>query len=410
MQQIAPPSRSNRDDSSSLAGTFLAMSSRMRCLFARLVFAASTALLSVTTPAAEADVPAAVNSAANTFVLDPAFVGASIGVWRNGREWTFGYGSTSRDSNELPNALTLYPIASITKTFAGSLLALAAVEGKLSLEDDVRKHLRGDFANLEFEGHPVRLRDLLNHRSGLPFLLPDRAELRPGFQGEPIERFAQRLDEAWRNYTRADFLVDLRNVTLDTVSGEKFAYSNSAAQLAGYVLENVEGVTFEQLLLKKIARPLRMRDTAITLSSSQRKRLASGYEGNVSWPPPPAALQAAGALKSTVADMLRYLRWHAEEKTAAVVLSHQATFREGNYSAALNWQILESRTSERDSRRLIWQEGNLPGYTSYLVFEPELGIGIVVLTNESGKSSSKRISTLCNSILKALDERSALLP
>jgi CubicO group peptidase (beta-lactamase class C family) len=382
----------------------------MRCLFVRLLFAASAALLSVTTHAAQVGVPTAVNTAAKTFALDPAFVGASIGVWRKGTEWTFGYGSISRDRSELPNARTVYPIASITKTFTGSLLAIAAVERKLSLDDEVRKYLQGDYANLEFEGQAVRLRDLLNHRSGLPFLLPDRPDLRPGFQGEPIERFAQRLDEAWRNYTREDFLVDLRKVTLETAPGEKFAYSNSAAQLAGYVLENVEGVTFEQLLLKRISRPLRMRDTAITLSSSQRKRLARGYEGDVSWPPPPAALQAAGALKSTVADLLRYLRWHAEEKAAAVVLSHQPTFRQGNYSAALNWQILESQTSERGSPRLIWQEGNLPGYTSYLLFEPELAIGIVVLTNESGKTSSQRISALCNSILKALDERSALLP
>jgi CubicO group peptidase (beta-lactamase class C family) len=371
----------------------------------RITVVALAALLPVIAPAADVNVSAVVNSAAKVFAADPAFVGASIGVWQNGKESTFNFGSTTRDGKHRPTARTLYPIASITKTFTSSLLATEAIDGKLSLEDDVRKYLRGDFANLEFDGHPVRLRDLLNHRSGLPFVLPARAELVPGFQDEPIERFVQRLDEAWRGYTRADFLADLGRVQLDGVPGEKFRYSNAAAQLAGYVLENIEGVTFDQLVQRKLSRPLGMHDTAVALTAPQRKKLVRGYEGTISLPPPNETLQAAGGLKSTVADLLKYLRWHAEEKAPAAVLSHQATFRQGNYSAGLNWQILEN-----DGRRLIWQEGNLPGYTSYLLFEPELGIGIVMLTNESGRSSSHRISTMCNTILKALDERSILVP
>jgi len=281
-----------------------------------LAFAALAALLPVTARAADVDVSTVVNSAAKVFAADPAFVGASIGVLRNGKESTFNFGSMTREGNHRPTARTLYPIASITKTFTGSLLATEAIEGKLSLEDDVRKYLRGNFANLEFDGHPVRLRDLLNHRSGLPFVLPDRPDLLPGYQAEPIERFVQRLDEAWRDYTRADFLADLGRVRLDGVPGEKFRYSNAAAQLAGYVLENIEGVTFDQLLQQKLARPLGMHDTAIVLTASQRKKLARGYEGTISLPPPNETLQAAGGLKSTVADMLNYLRWHAEEKAA----------------------------------------------------------------------------------------------
>jgi CubicO group peptidase (beta-lactamase class C family) len=372
----------------------------------RIVFTALVALMAPTARAATAvDVPLVVESAAKVFAEDPAFVGASIAVLRSGKDWTFNFGSTTREGQVRPTARTLYPIASITKTFTGSLLAMNAIEGKLTLGDEVSKHLQGDFANLVFEGHPVRLRDLLNHRSGLPFLLPDRPELQPGYQSEPVDRFVQRLDAVWATYTRADFLTDLARVKLDGVPGEKFRYSNAAAQLAGYVLEAIEGESFERILKRKLTRPLGMRDTTIALSASKRRRLARGYEGTVSLPPPHETLQAAGALKSTTADLMKYLRWHLEEKDAAVLLSHQPTFHQGNYSAGLNWQILES-----GGRRLIWQEGNLPGYTSYLLFEPELDVGIVVLTNESGRSSSRRISTMCNTILTSLDPRSVLLP
>jgi D-alanyl-D-alanine-carboxypeptidase/D-alanyl-D-alanine-endopeptidase len=378
----------------------------MRQIRAKLVLVLLAALTSFAARAAASlDIPAVMDSAAKVFMEDPLFVGVSIGILQNDRQWTADFGSTTRSGIHRPTARTLYPIGSITKTFTGSLLAFAAIEGKLSLEDDVRKYLHGEFQNLEFDGHPVQLRHLLNHRSGLPFLLPDRPELTPGYKGEPIQQFVQRLDHVLNVYTREDFLTDLRAVRLDSAPGEEFRYSNAAAQLAGFVLENIEGTSFERLLARKLARRLGMRDTAITLTTAQRGRLASGYEEGVLMPPPSNALQGAGAIKATLADMLKYLRWHLQEKAPASVLSHRPTFRQGNYAAGLNWQILES-----DGRRLIWQEGNLPGYTSYLLFQPELNIGIVVLTNESGRSSSRRIAAMANTFLETLDERSIRLP
>jgi CubicO group peptidase (beta-lactamase class C family) len=336
---------------------------------------------------------------------DPGFVGASVGVIHDGKVATFNFGSSWRDANIPPTDRTLYPIASITKTFTGSLLAMAVDEGKVALDDDVRKFLHGDFPNLEFAGAPIRMRELLNHRSGLPFILPDRPELMPGYQGASIDAFAARLDAALRRYPRSQFFADLRKVTLDAIPGEKFGYSNSAAQLAGFILEDLEGASFEELVERRIARPLGMHDTSIQMSNRQRARLARGYEGAIELPPPPAALQAAGALHSSVFDLIKYLRWHMAEKDAAVALSHQPTFASGNYSAGLNWQMLNV-----DGVRLIWQSGNLPGYTSYMLFEPELGLGIVVLTNESGPGSTRRIEDFCNSILKALDVRAVQLP
>jgi len=352
------------------------------------------------------EVAAVVDSAATTYMSDPHSVGLSIGVLKDGRSFTFNHGSAVRGKTQRPTEQTLYPIASITKTFTGSLLALAAIEKKLSLEDDVRKHLPGDFKNLEFDGQPIRLRHLLNHRSGLPFLLPDRPELVPGYQNEPIATQQSRLAEALKTYTRADFYSDLRLVKLPAVPGKEFRYSNTAAQLAGYVLEGIYQEPFEQCVKSKLARPLGMTNTAIALNPWQRGQLATGYDGDGNVMPFPLdELQAAGALKSNVADLLKYLRWHATEADEAVKLSHQPTFTENNYAAGLNWQILNA-----NGRRLVWQEGNLPGFTSYLLFEPELGLGLVLLTNESGPSSSQRISAMANQILKALDDRSILLP
>lgn len=54
-------------------------------------------------------------------------------------------------------------------------MANAVLEHKLSLDDDVRMYLQEDYPNLQYNGHPIRVRHLLSHTSGLPNMLPDRA-------------------------------------------------------------------------------------------------------------------------------------------------------------------------------------------------------------------------------------------
>jgi len=97
-----------------------------------------------------------------------------------------------------------------------TLLAQAAIEKKLSLDDDVRKYLDGDYPNLEFQGHPIRLYDLVNHRSGLPFFLPDKPETLPGYNNEVIP-WPTRIAEVLKNYRRKDFFADLHQIKLEAI-------------------------------------------------------------------------------------------------------------------------------------------------------------------------------------------------
>ena len=342
-------------------------------------------------PTAEA-VRAAVDPAARAFVEDPRAAGLSLGVLAGGETSTYHFGRRDRGQGTPPDDHTLYSIASITKTFTGTLLAQAALEKKVRLEADIREYLPGAYPGLEFQGTPILLHQLVNHRSGLPFVLPARAP--------------EDANAVLRGQTRSVFLEHLRNVKLDAAPGSTFRYSNAGAQLAGYILEGVYGTSYEELLRRQVTGPLGMSDTGITLDPPQRRRLAQGYDGEGRLAPPlPDELQGAGALKSTVADMVRYARWHLAERDLAVALSHEPRLTEGNYSAGLNWQILRS-----DGRRLIWQEGHVPGFLSYCVLVPELDLGLVLLTNAEDRSSSSRAASMVNRILGALDPRAPSLP
>jgi D-alanyl-D-alanine-carboxypeptidase/D-alanyl-D-alanine-endopeptidase len=341
-------------------------------------------------------------SAEQFFKSAPQAVGLSIGVLKDGKTYTYNYGTVQKGKTSPPSGETLYQIASITKTFTGTLLAQAVLEKKLRFDDDVRKYLDGGYPNLEFQGHFIQLGQLVNHNSGLPFNLPDIPENRPPFTAPVSPTTREMLD----HYSRKDFLADLHKVELKTVPGEKFSYSNTAAVLLSIVLERVYGMPYEEIVKQKITDPLGMCDTTISLNESQNRRLARGYDENGAIVPGPTdILLGAGALRSTVDDLLEYARWEVAEEDLAVKLSHEPRFvLTSNFSVGLNWQMLHAGPIRR-----IWQEGNLPGYVSMCMTFPELHMAVVFLANEDDPTSSHALSTMAAEIAKSLDPRSAPL-
>jgi CubicO group peptidase (beta-lactamase class C family) len=339
----------------------------------------------------KATVDSVVNEAARTFLKETAAVGLSIGVVKGERTYTYNFGTMKKGKDRPPTADTLYGIASVTKTFTATLLAQAVMEGKVKLDDDIRKYLNDAYPNLEYEGQPIRLVHLLNHNSGLPVSLPAPESSRP---------------QSTKEYTREEFYKSLHKVRLGSVPGTKLGYSNAAAQLMGFILERVYGMRYEDLVRVKIAEPLKMKNTKITLSRAEQERF-KGYDENGSVVSTNTdSLQAAGALKSTVADLLKYASWHLAEKDEATKLSHKPHWKiNDTYSIGLNWQMFQLR-----GYRFIWQEGSLPGYGSFCAIVPELQMGIVVLTNEFDRNSSTRLTRMVKQIVKELEPRAADLP
>lgn len=351
------------------------------------------------------DVKAVVDQAAQKFLAaNPQSVGFSIGIVKDGQTYAYNYGVTTPGGTMAPTADTLYPIASVTKTFTGILLAQASLDGKLKLDDDVRTYLDGDYPNLAVEGHGIRLFDLVDHRSGLPFILPDRPETRPDFVTDIP--WSSRLADIYKTYHRKDFYNDLHKVTLKFEPGSAFQYSNAAATLAGYIVERVYAKPYEQVLKDKVLLPLGMTATTITVSPAQSALLVHGYDGKGDLMPyVPDEFQGAGALKSSVNDMLKYVSWQIAETDPAVQLAHKPYFTSGSYAAGLNWQMLSA-----PGKRIIWQSGDFEGFHSYCVEEPERHLGLVLLANQADPKSSQGHGAMVNEILHGLDPEAMLLP
>jgi CubicO group peptidase (beta-lactamase class C family) len=339
-----------------------------------------------------------VHEYASTLMSENSKVGLSIGIIHKGKIDQYHYGSISREEIQTPTDQSVYEIASITKTFVGTLLGKAINEGKIDLEEDIRHYLKGDYPNLEYQGQGIRLKDLATHRSGLPRNIPYDPTMweNPDFDQLPFD-----LIELEKDYTKGDWLKELKTVQLDTIPGSSFQYSNLGANLAAILLENSYQKPFETLLQEFIFEPNDMINTHLYLRDVDKKLLTKGYNHNQK--PMPYTLDntwAAGGLKSNLDDMLKYLALHLEEAQPMASLSHQKLWstEEDYYSNGIFWQMFNNSKGSRN----IFQYGGAFGYSSAITFFPELDAGFVLLSNESGPQSQDQLGNIANELVDFL--------
>lgn len=323
---------------------------------------------------------------------------ASVGVYLRGKTYEFHRGALTNGMNNPPTKETLYEIASLTKTFSGVLLAQAVTEGKVTLDDDVRMYLKGNFPNLEYQGNPITFLHLVTHRSGLPLIFPNKPEL---FDHPNQEKLPFVISKLQAGFTKNDYFEELLKVKLDTIPGSKFGYSNPGANLLGYCLENIYNMSFEEILKAKILAPLKMDNTRITLTESNKKYLAQGYnDKNIKMPfEPESPMKAAGGILSTVGDMMKYIAFHLQEDTDVIKVSHKELLGLwDDFDNGLFWQILIPKNKPKK----IFQNGGAFGTSSWLTLIPEKQIGVFIVTNKKGNSTHKHLNSAIERIIEKL--------
>jgi len=107
-------------------------------------------------------------------------------------------------------------------------------------------------------------------------------------------------------------------------------------------------------------------------------------------------LRVAASIASSTSDMLKYMAFQLNEKDPVVALSHQPTFGKIEDGAvALNWKV---KITE-DGRRSISHTGGSLGFSSYMVFYPDLNSGIVLLSNEADQGTQNELINLADKIM-----------
>ncbi|MDR3022398.1 serine hydrolase domain-containing protein [Chryseobacterium sp.] len=332
-----------------------------------------------------------VQKEALTYMQNPARVGLSIGVFKDGKSYFYNYGTTEIGIPELPTSKSVYEIASISKTFTGTLLAHALEDGKIKMDDDIRKYLDGNFPNLEFEKHPVTIGNLTNHSSGLPQFLPDQSET---FK-KPMDSVAMALADFYKNYSKKKFYEDLHQAKIGFLPGTDYKYSNVGTQIAGDILEKVYHKSYEDLLSEYITKPLKMNQTIVGTNSAQ---LLTRYneKGKVMPRNFTTIMAPAGGILSTTGDLVKYIQYHLDENNTYVKRSHTPLVKNEGDAIGLYWRL---HTNE-DGTQTVFHTGGTFGFSSVLQVRPSKNMGVVILSNESDGESQGKLYDIADNILR----------
>src|SRR5436190_1471327 len=208
----------------------------------------------------------------------------------------------------------MFWIASQSKPITATAVMMLVDEGKIALDDPVEKYLpefKGQMVVAEQDAahallrkpvHPVTIRNVLSHTSGMKFSSPM----------EQPTLDALTLKDAVRSYAM---------MPLQTEPDAKYQYSNAGINTAARILEVVSGLKYEDFMQKRLFDPLGMKDTTIWPNEEQVARLAKAYKpnaakddleettvGQLTYPLPDRRRQPmpAGGLFSTATDVARF--------------------------------------------------------------------------------------------------------
>ena len=292
--------------------------------------------------------------------------GIVVGVIEpNGRR-VAAYGNLAMGDPRPVDSDSIFEIGSISKVFTSLLLADMGNRKEVTLEDPAAKYLPEHVRMPERSGKAITLLDLSTHSSGLPRV---PGNLNPK---EPTNPYA--------DYSVDDLYQFLSGYTLPRDPGSEVEYSNLGAGLLGHILTHRAGTDYETLVRVRITEPAGMPDTGITLTPSMKQRMATGH--NAMLAPVPgwdfAALAGAGALRSSANDMLTFLEAFLGYRESPLATAMKAMLEmrrpagEGTFEIGLGWGILGE---------IAWHDGGTGGFRSFIGYRPNVGVGVVVLSN-----------------------------
>jgi CubicO group peptidase (beta-lactamase class C family) len=295
--------------------------------------------------------------------------GCALGVSRNGAMvYQNGYGMANLESEAPITAGSIFHVASVSKQFTSMAILLLAEDGKLSLDDEVRKYL----PELPDYGQRITLRHLLTHTSGLRDQWDLLSLARGRFEEDRI--------------TEADVLeIVARQKALNFVPGTEYLYSNTGYTLLGTIVRRVSGKSLRAFADERIFKPLGMQHTHFHDDYTMVvKGRAAGYNrtgGAWHVSLPNYDTYGATSLFSTVGDLLLW-----EANVAKPTVGNPNLFAGMEASAVLlngdSTAYGLGRSVERyRGLRLVGHGGADAGYRTYLGQFPEPGLALAVLCN-----------------------------
>jgi CubicO group peptidase (beta-lactamase class C family) len=299
--------------------------------------------------------------------------GVGVGVIYEGKEYLAGFGVTSLENPKYVDADTLFQIGSISKTFTATLAMRLVEAGKLDLSAPVRKYIPDFKLQDEEAAAAVTVLDLFTHKAG--------------WVGDWF------LDTGWGDDATAKFVSEMATFEQLTPLGAVWSYNNASFTLAGRIIEIASGLNFEKAMQDYIFNPLGMKEAFFFAHDAITRKVTNGHiNKKVSRPwALRRASHAAGAICTSVSEMMQYARFQLGDGTAynGTRLLSSENMRQ------MQTEKTKASNNMADATGVAWMlrdvggvmtighGGATNGYMAAFYMVPEQNFAICLLTNSS---------------------------
>jgi CubicO group peptidase (beta-lactamase class C family) len=299
-------------------------------------------------------------------------MGAAIGIWHEGKEYTTGFGVTNVDHPLPVTDETMFQVGSISKTFTATAVMRLVEMGKIDLDKPIRSYYPELKLKDEAVAQKVTMRHLLTHSGG--------------WDGDYFNDFGIGDDALTK------LVEKLADLPMQVSLGKIFSYNNMGFALAGKVIEIVTGKTCEEALQELVFEPLGLTKTFFFPHDILTYSFAVGhevFENNVKVARPWAVgrgIHPVGGITCSVKELLRYARFHIGDGSinGKRVLSSEsmkamqtpALTRTNEEQTGLSWMIFNY-----NGTTALGHGGATKGFLAQLRFVPSRNFSVAILTN-----------------------------
>ena len=346
---------------------------------------------------------------AQALVAGQRVPGLAMAIVHDGRVLSArGYGITDVRAAEPVDAHTVFRLASLSKSFAGTIAGVLVSEGALRWDSKVVDYLPGLRLADPQAAQRVTVADVLSHRVGLGRHTYDR----------DIERGA--------DYN--SLVHKLSDAPMTCAPGACYSYQNVAFSLVGDVVFATSGQFYNEAVSRRLFKPLGMNDASFGLEGIQSsprwaKPHVRGGRGWTSLMPKPTYYRVAPAagVNASISDMAQWLIAHTGHRpdvlpapllatlhspivgTPGEMQSRAGSWRRQRLNAAgygLGWRVYDYA-----GHRVVFHGGAVQGYRGLMAMVPERGLGLVVLWNSESSLPSGLLPTVIDRALGLQTQR-----